>query len=934
MKPTEVKQPPVSFMNPTGRGEPPIPMASPQPAATSSVRVETAPNVAGEKKISRKEIQALLSRAQEAEEGLPTLIISNALTTLFSEEELVEQSMVEITSSNVSGMGTVNDTRMGVVDDSLICSTCKKDNIECPGHLGRIVLAQPIYHPLYLRTIIQILKCVCNSCGGLLMSEEAMKEKGILRVTEPSIRLLLLEKECEGLPCRRGPEPGTIQCLPNPEYLPARIKETKQVVYRVKVKGGEVIEAVKPINEVEKILNSISEKDAKLMGFNYGAHPKRMILRSLPVIPPIARPPQVRDGVLWPNPITDLYIKIVALNEDLKKEREEKKRSELFSSLYFHIEHLMDNTDGKYVPHQNRVFESFKQLTQGKEGVIRALMMGKRVNYAARSVLSPDPSLKFGQIRVPKVMSSYLTVPVTINQYNLEAMTKLLRGDEKRKTSYITHITPSGGTFKGRRIQVNETHRKSYQLQIGDKVDRWLQNGDYIVFNRQPTLHKYGMMGYEVVLGDELTYGLHLSYTTPLNADFDGDEGQGHAPQLLDALAEAMTIMNVKQCIMNHQTNRPIMGAVYDTLSGAYLLTQPDTMVDWDDFNDCLTLITAQDSLPTLNERLEKYGVNPLSGRALFSALLPPTFNYEKGDVIIREGILIQGAITRQHIGTSHNSIIQVMWKDPAYGVSRIVDFLTDLPWVINRWLSSNPISVGLKDCLPNIDPKVHEELVRKEIADVQLKVASLGARPVDPVEAEYYEKQIVEYVDIAKRAGDRIATQNLAPDNAFRIMAKSGAKGTEFHIAQMIGFVGQQFVQGRRIKPMMTQGTRCSPYFPKDDASIEAYGFCKHSFLQGLTPAELFFHQYATRENLMDTATRTADSGSSHHRIVKALEDVKVAHDGSVRNSTGAIVQLIYGDDGMDAAELQMIRGRTGEYAFFIDIKAVALQLNSRYGY
>jgi len=468
--------------------------------------------------------------------------------------------------------------------------------------------------------------------------------------------------------------------------------------------------------------------------------------------------------------------------------------------------------------------------------------------------LFPDPNLKFGQIKIPKKMAPILTQKETINQYNQEAMNKLLQEGK------ITHITPVGGKFKGRRIIVNETHKNEYQLQIGDKVDRWLQNGDYVLFNRQPTLHKFGMMGYEVVLGDELTIGLHLSYTTPTNADFDGDEGNIHALQSADAVAEAMTIMNVKECIMNHQLNKPIMGAVYDTLTGAYLLTQPNTIVDPDDFNDCLMLITAQDSLPTLFERLDKYKVSSNSGRALFSALLPPDFTYNKGEVIIREGILVQGVITKDHIGTEHNSIIQVLWKTPNYAKDRTVDFLTDLPFVINRWLSTYGFSVGLKDCLPRIEQSQHDKLIKEEIARAQLQVAALGAQPIDPLERERYEKQLIAYVNTAKDIGARISTENLAPDNALRVMAKSKAKGSDFNIAQITGLIGQQFLKGERLKATMTHGTRCLPYFEENDTDIEARGFCRHSFLQGLTPAEFFFHHYASRQGLMDTAIKTSE--------------------------------------------------------------------------
>ena len=407
------------------------------------------------------------------------------------------------------------------------------------------------------------------------------------------------------------------------------------------------------------------------------------------------------------------------------------------------------------------------------------------------------------------------------------------------------------------------------------------------------------------------------------------DEGNLHALQALDARAEAAIIMSGKQCIMNAQTNRPIMGAVMDALVGSSFLTQPDTVVDADDFDNCLTLITAIDSLPTLFQRLELHNVPPRSGKALFSATLPPDFHYDNGDIKIRDGILLQGVVTKAQIGVANNSIIQILWKN--YGVDRTVDFLTDLPFVINQWLSTYGFSIGLKDCLPA--NKDHNKLMRKEFTEIQLKIAAMGAPPSDPLERERWENQVKAYVNTIKNVGAKISTESLAPDNRFLFATKSGAKGAEVNIAQIVGMLGQQFLAGERLKPTLTQGSRCLPYFEPDDLSIEAHGFCQHAFIQGLTPAEYFFHQAGSRGGLTDTAIKTSESGFAQHKIGKALENIKVAYDGSTRNSNGTVFQFVYGEDGMVASELQMVKTKSGEIASFIDLKASVARINARYG-
>lgn len=885
--------------------------------------------------VTRKEKERYMALAEEEEDRLPTLIIMNNLLTVYSEEEVKQMAVVKVTNDEMSGYGSVNDPRMGVTENDKVCSYCYKDRLSCPGHFGYIELASPIYHPLFMRLIIKVLNCVCNSCGGLLLSPEEIRDRGILRYTGEQ-RLKELEIASKGVLCRRRHEGQDLRkCTPNPIYLPARIKDTKKIMFKyADQKGAKKEEYVKPIEQVEQILKSISPEEAELMGFSNDSHPSRFIMRVIPVIPPCDRPPVIQEGVIWPDHLTSFYMDIIRHNTLLQQATNEKKRDELLRSMIYVIEHYIDNTDGKYSQGNKKEFLSIKQRIQGKEALIRGALMGKRVNYSGRTVLSPDPSLKFGQIRIPEIMAKYLTVPVTIFSLNQQAMMALLDPkDEQGRDlpSKITHITPGHGKLKGRRIKVDGKIRKEYQLFPGDRVDRWLQNGDYIIFDRQPTLHKQSMMGYEVVLGKPLTIGMHLSYTTPHNADFDGDEGNLHIVQTIEAMTEVREIMNVKNCIMNAQNNKPSMGIVYDALSAAYRLTQPDVVVDIDLYNDCLLLITNRESLPTLDQRLQEFGVPKFSGRSLFSSVLPEDFYYRKGDVIIINGILINGVIKKDHIGVAHGSIIQALWKD--YGRDRTVDFLTDAPFILNRWTTENPLTVGLQDCYP--EDESYRELLREEITKAKLAVEATGVNRLnDPIEEQRREREIIGYVNVAKSVGSRIATRGLSPNNNLGAMAFSGAKGAEFNIAQITGLLGQQFVQNQRMPLSISQGQRCLAYYEKGDIDPAARGFCVNSFLTGLDPAELFFHQAGGRQGLMDTAVQTSETGSIHHRIIKALEDVKVANDGSVRNTVGTIFQFVYGEDGFDGAELEKIKTKSGETTTFINLARTIGRLNSKYGY
>ncbi len=876
-------------------------------------------------RVTKQEKEIILAQARRRVQNLPGLAIEDIHYSVMSLEELEAMAAFKVRKTDEEGLHTVNDPRGGVVDNDKVCRTCTADNLTCPGHLGMIELKEHIIHPLFRREVVDILISVCNSCGGLLLPRDVIEEKGILELSG-SKRLRALADASKKVYCRRSKDniaAGVAGCIPNPAYKASKIKEVGKIFYSYDGKKGK--DNVRTVDEIENILNAISDEDAALMGFDNNSHPRRFIMKALPVIPICARAPVIQDGLVLKDDLTSMYLDIVRYNQELSREDlSENDREKIVRGLVFSIEHLMDNADNRYRQGKLKPYLDIKGRIQGKEAIIRNLIQGKRVNYSARTVLGPDPNLKFGQIRIPRVWAPYLTYPETVSASNIGRLTKLFRSGR------VTHITPARGKYAGRRLGVDERIRTQQNLTYGDQVDRWLQDGDHVAFNRQPTLHKQGFMGYEVVLGDPMTIGLHLSYTPPHNADFDGDEGTVHAPQSQDAMMELALLMSVKNCIMNSQNNKNIIGVVMDSLTGAYLLTQPETFVSRNTFMNITSFIENNSGRTTLQQRLEKYHVPPTSGRALFSSILPEDFYYNKGDVLIRDGILVSGVLGKDHLGSTHGSIIQVMMKD--YGDKTTIDFLTDIYNIVRQWLDVRGFSVGLDDCfLVGENP---EKSIRFEVERAKMLVKSMGWKLKDPLEEERREKQVIAYLNTAKGLGARISEQNLEVNNAFNVMAKSGAKGSTFNIAQITGMLGQQFVQGQRMPESISDGTRCSPYFPENSLDPAARGFCANSFLSGLTPAELFFHQAGGREGLTDTAIKTAETGAMHHRVVKALEDVKIYEDGSARNAFGVIFQYVYGEDGFDAAMLETVNTKTGPFTSFINTKRLAGRINARYGY
>lgn len=473
---------------------------------------------------TRRDSERLLSLAMADEAQLPELVIESETLSIFDDETLRKESVVSVTIPSAEvGAGTVNDPRMGITENGEHCTTCHKDNLHCPGHIGRIDLLKKIVHPVYRNIVIKVLSCVCNSCGSLFLTREELETMGILKFTGAE-RLKEIVKATDKQPCRQQhQEHGVKACSMNPVYLPTRSKETKRIIYyqpsvgTKKTKASAKEEKERTVDQIEDIFNSISQEDAELLGFENGSHPKRLILKSYPVAPPVTRPPSIREGEVYQDQLTTYYIDIVKKNNAIGDAGlDEKKRLEAVANLTLAIERLIDNSDAKNNSSNRKEISSIKSLIQGKKAIIRGALMGKSVNYAGRTVASPDPSLKFGQARVPYAMAPFLTESVTITNYNKAAMTRLLKMNPPR----ITAIIPVDGNVKGMRQQMTKQLAETLELHIGDVVERWLQNGDRVIINRQPTLHKQSMMSYEVVLGAPLTVGMHLSATTPHNLDF------------------------------------------------------------------------------------------------------------------------------------------------------------------------------------------------------------------------------------------------------------------------------------------------------------------------------------------------------------------------------------------------------------------------------
>jgi DNA-directed RNA polymerase II subunit RPB1 len=881
--------------------------------------------------VTKKERDEILTETFKKESDLPLLTIIGSAISLYSWEQMQKIAPVRVTNVAYEGSGSVNDNRMGSVILNDPCAYCSQ--IDCPGHYGLIEFRTPIYNPAYIREVAAILSCVCNDCGKLLLTRSEMEEQGLLRLHYEA-RLTKMEEICTEKTCttskkEKGSKEGEIiSCSKNPKFESKDIKKKGEITYQLPKQGNKEVTKdaqvqLMPISQVMTILNRISTEDAELLGFPSYSHPRNTIMRGILVPPPIARTPIYEGGNIHYDQLTHMYIAIVRKVAEI-----DSGKSGSVSDLYKLVLELVFKTDGKKMGMKDYV--SVVERIQGKEALLRGLLMGKRVNYCGRTVAGPDPSLRFGEIRIPIVWAPVLTKKITVTDHNIKYLTTLMeKGD-------ITQITQ-------RKNNLRKPYNKkiTYKLQIGDIVDRYLQNGDRIVNNRQPTLHRQSMMSYVVVLGHQNTIGLHLSYTTPMNCDFDGDENNAWNPQDFEVEAECEILMNVKNNIMSSEQNKPIMGLVMNSITGAFLISDDRTFINDDLFYELLQMITNKGPLATLYHRLTKYGVHPRSGRAIFSATLPDDFYYNNKGVLIMEGILISGQLKKSHVGTSHRSIIQELYKK--YGSQRTADFFSDAPWILNKWLIERGFSVGISDMVNFVyNPEKgkmenkNEVVLKKELAKMYVQLDAIGGKVDDPFEEKYRMRKITQIVDNAQGIGIKLADEVLSGDNSIKVMTEKGAgtKGGVANIGQMMGAVGQQFYRRERLRATLTGGKRLLPIYDIDDESPEAHAFIPTSFFTGLSPQGLFFLQSGGREGILDTALKTAETGSMSHRMIKAFENIIIGYDGSIRNTIGTMFAPMY-NSGYDIGEMIAVEslGKT-DFSSFIDIKSLAEELNVERGW
>ncbi|EJS44418.1 rpo21p [Saccharomyces arboricola H-6] len=859
---------------------------------------------------------------------------------LFSPEEVRAISVAKIRfpetmdeTQTRAKIGGLNDPRLGSIDRNLKCQTCQEGMNECPGHFGHIDLAKPVFHVGFIAKIKKVCECVCMHCGKLLLDEHNELMRQALAIKDSKKRFAAIWTLCKTkMVCETD-----VPSENDPTQLVSRggCGNTQPTVRKdgLKLVGswkkdratGDADEPELRVLSTEEILNifkHISVKDFTSLGFNeVFSRPEWMILTCLPVPPPPVRPSiSFNESQRGEDDLTFKLADILKANISLETLEHNGAPhhaiEEAESLLQFHVATYMDNDiagQPQALQKSGRPVKSIRARLKGKEGRIRGNLMGKRVDFSARTVISGDPNLELDQVGVPRSIAKTLTYPEVVTPYNIDRLTQLVRNGPNEHPGAKYVIRDSGD-----RIDLRYSKRAGdIQLQYGWKVERHIMDNDPVLFNRQPSLHKMSMMAHRVKVIPYSTFRLNLSVTSPYNADFDGDEMNLHVPQSEETRAELSQLCAVPLQIVSPQSNKPCMGIVQDTLCGIRKLTLRDTFIELDQVLNMLYWVPDWDGvIPTPAIIKPK----PLwSGKQVLSVAIPNGIHLQRFDegttllspkdngMLIIDGQIIFGVVEKKTVGSSNGGLIHVVTREK--GPQVCAKLFGNIQKVVNFWLLHNGFSTGIGDTIAD-GPTMRE--ITETIAEAKKKVldvtkeaqANLLTAKHGMTLRESFEDNVVRFLNEARDKAGRLAEVNLKDLNNVKQMVMAGSKGSFINIAQMSACVGQQSVEGKRIAFGFVD--RTLPHFSKDDYSPESKGFVENSYLRGLTPQEFFFHAMGGREGLIDTAVKTAETGYIQRRLVKALEDIMVHYDNTTRNSLGNVIQFIYGEDGMDAAHIE----------------------------
>ncbi|KPI44783.1 DNA-directed RNA polymerase III subunit RPC1 [Cyphellophora attinorum] len=887
---------------------------------------------------------------------------------VLSDRDVVNQSYVELADRRIFDLDKGRayaeygplDKRMGVSIKSDVCSTCGLPLQTCNGHFGNIKLVLPVYHVGYFK----------KDCSCILLSEVDRRRflaqirragnddmrvaKAVRNVTEQCKKA----KECyqcgstNGQVRKAGSQSLKIMHHKFKTFDASTRKDKMSNVPLEKQAFDSSFDFAKRTNtELDKhvkkamddldalrtlkLFRRISRADRELLGLR-DTKPQSFLWLQIPAPPVAIRPSVGQEGSSTEDDLTAKLGDIVQANNAL---RDALKKGAPVQSLIEHWDYLglqlamYINSDvpGLAKAEFGKQIRGLVQRLKGKQGRFRGNLSGKRVDFSGRTVISPDPNLNIDEVAVPVLVAKNMTYPEVVNRYNYKKLQERVRNGAKQWPG-ANFITKKATNVK-HNLRFGNRQMLANNLQDGDVIERHLEDGDIVLFNRQPSLHKLSILSHRVRVRPHRTFRLNECVCNPYNADFDGDEMNLHVPQTEEARTEATQLMGVKHNIVTPKNGEPIISAIQDFITAAYLLSSLDV------FYDRKTFVTICCGMLEPGERFDLptpaiFKPQALwTGKQVFSVMIKPDRHsnvavnldascrdhkvYHPGlhrdlqddsFLCIRNSEVLCGRMDKATVGAGKkNSVFYVLYRD--FGPDAAAKAMTRLSRLCARWLGNQGFSVGISDVTPPEmlrqvkDDKIKEVFDQCKEFTSDSKAGRLKRR-AGMDDAATLEAEQIRVLSTVRTEIAGILTKQLSKHNAPMVMALSGSKGSNVNVAQMAALLGQQDIEGKRVQDGFQD--RTLPHFVKHERSPESKGFVSNSFFSGLLPYEFLFHAVGGRVGLVDTAVKTAETGYMSRRLMKSLEDLSTQYDQTVRNSTSDVIQFRFGDDELDPVDME----------------------------
>ncbi|GIQ86444.1 DNA-directed RNA pol I, largest subunit, partial [Kipferlia bialata] len=788
------------------------------------------------------------------------------------------------------------------------------------------------------RIIDGVLREAVDMCPHCRKKSPALRKEGVRKVfvTPLSDKIVKMNESIDGV------------------GIPTTADGTATPLYTVMQKDRASASSYLSVPAVEDIINSLWDHTSSLFTLMFGsiqetkegwrrkATPASMFFTVLPVLPSRIRPPVMQGGQVFDNMINSLYARVLEMNINISTVRRAEREIArdtmpsaetaaadaalpvaervLSESVLAHMQMKSGERMAKLVGYSLQLQEAvnglldsatasvrnprpgIRQLIEKKEGLFRMNLMGKRVNYAARSVISPDPWIATDEVGIPSVFATTLTFPEGVCDANLKRLSKSVRNGPNQwpganfLQDELGRMINLGKKSDEERAAIAKTLQTPTPeaLQTGRAkpkvVYRHLNNGDPMLVNRQPTLHRVSIMAHKVrVLPGQNTIRMHFASCASYNADFDGDEINLHAPQTYPARAEALQIMLNDRQYVTPTAGNPVRGLIQDHVVAANRMCFRGTFITRDEF--CQLVTVGRHVLdPKAKVEVPAPAIlfpEPLySGKQVFTALLkmstkgapvtvtgktrlkpgmfPETYQKWETNVTVRNSELLTGLIGKNHISAAKGGLVHAVCE--VCGELAAGRLLTAIGRVCTRYLQMKGHTCSLGDCPLT---KEGDRLRSTHIAPENLAAVSRETCakfldiPEQVLDADATIKGLSHALRTDETAGARLDSmfsgrlnqvtsavlsdtlpnrlKAAFPNNCLLLMVSSGAKGSQVNISQIACLLGQQSLEGRRV-PLTVLGKTLPCYEPYDPAPI-ANGFVADRFLTGLRPQSYFFH-------------------------------------------------------------------------------------------